>query len=228
MAHRHASGARDVAGTIGDRGKCGTHRAMLVKKYSNRRLYDTESSRYITLDELAEKIRAGSDAIVLDAKTNEDLTQATLTQIILEHRAHLLPVPLLTKLVRLHDDALAEFFGRYMSWALELYLQARQGAQSVSPYVPMANLPFQASNMLARLLLGSATPWSYSSSAGPSPASAPPPAPAPAGPPSGAPAAAAPAPPGTAAATAPAAAQIEELRRELDELKRAIKKTRRR
>jgi hypothetical protein len=138
-------------------------------------------------------------------------------------------VPLLTKLVRLHDDALAEFFGRYMSWALELYLQARQGAQSVSPYVPMANLPFQASNMLARLLLGSATPWSDPSSAVPSPASAAPPAPAPAGgPPSGAPAAAAPAPPGTAAAAAPAAAQIEELRRELDELKRAIKKTRRR
>jgi polyhydroxyalkanoate synthesis repressor PhaR len=61
---------------------------MLVKKYSNRRLYDTESSQYITLEELAGKIRAGSDAQVVDAKTGQDLTQATLTQIILEHRAH--------------------------------------------------------------------------------------------------------------------------------------------
>ena len=75
--------------------------ATLIKKYGNRRLYDTGESRYITLEELAEKIRSGLDVRVVDAKTNEDLTQATLTQIILEsgsaHRT--LPVPLLTMTV---------------------------------------------------------------------------------------------------------------------------------
>jgi polyhydroxyalkanoate synthesis repressor PhaR len=131
-------------------------RILLVKKYSNRRLYDTSDSRYITLEELAEKIRAGADARVIDAKSGEDLTQGTLAQIIIESRggARLLPVPLLIQLIRLGDVALAEFLGRYMSWALELYLQMKQGAQAVSPLQPLATLPFTATNALARLLVG--------------------------------------------------------------------------
>ncbi len=129
---------------------------MIVKKYSNRRLYDTEGSRYVTLEELAEKIRLGADVKVLDAKSNEDLTQATLTQVILESRgaARLLPVPLLVQLVRMGDDALAEFMGRYLSSALDLYLQAKQGAQAIAPYNPLVNVPFAATNALARLFLG--------------------------------------------------------------------------
>ena len=56
---------------------------LVVKKYPNRRLYDTAESRYITLEDLAERIKAGSDVLVQDATTRADLTQATLTQIIL-------------------------------------------------------------------------------------------------------------------------------------------------
>src|SRR5688500_4830008 len=110
----------------------------VVKKYANRRLYDPEESRYITLDELAEKIRGGADVRVVDAKTGEDLTQGTLAQIILESRnaARLLPVPLLVQLVRMGDAALAEFFGRYVSMALEIYQTARQGAQATMPWNP--------------------------------------------------------------------------------------------
>ena len=59
---------------------------MLVKKYANRRLYDMEASPYVTLEELAERIRAGAEARVVDAKTNDDITQSTLAQIILESR----------------------------------------------------------------------------------------------------------------------------------------------
>jgi polyhydroxyalkanoate synthesis repressor PhaR len=128
---------------------------VIVKKYSNRRLYDTSDSRYITLEELAEKIRTGSDPQVVDAKSGEDLTQATLTQIIIESRggAKLLPVPLLVQLIRLGDLALAEFLGRYLSWALDLYLHMKQGAQAL-PLQPIATLPFTATNALARLLAG--------------------------------------------------------------------------
>ena len=124
---------------------------VVVKKYSNRRLYDTGESRYITLDELAAKIRTGQNVRVIDAKTNADLTQATLAQIILESRraARLLPVPLLTQLIRMGDDALAEFFSKYMSFALELYVQARQGAQAMAPFNPFAAVPFAASSALA-------------------------------------------------------------------------------
>ena len=73
---------------------------MLIKKYGNRRLYDTESSRYITLEELAGIIRRGEEVRVVDAKSGEDLTTATLAQIIIEGRgaARLLPLPLLVQL----------------------------------------------------------------------------------------------------------------------------------
>ena len=135
---------------------------VTIKKYSNRRLYDTDESRYVTLEELADKVRGGTDIRVLDAKSGADLTQATLAQIIIESRGagKLLPVPLLTQLIRMRDDALAEFLGRYLSGALELYVQARSGAQSLSPYLPLATLPFAATNAFARLLSGVANAWS--------------------------------------------------------------------
>ena len=124
-----------------------------IKKYTNRRLYDTDDSRYITIDELTERIKKGIDVRVVDAKTNEDLTQATLVQIVLETKAaRLLPVPLLARLIRMQDDALGDFFSRYVSTALEMYLTAKSGAQALSPYVPFANVPFSASNAFARAM----------------------------------------------------------------------------
>lgn len=164
---------------------------IVVKKYSNRRLYDTGDSRYITLEELADKIRAGADVRVVDAKTDEDLTQSTLAQIILESRgaSRLLPIPLLTQLIRMGDDALAEFMGRYVSAALEMYVQMKQGAQAMSPWNPFASIPFVAGNAFARMFTGGAAP---------SPA---PPPPAPAG----------------------GSSEVAELRRELEELKAALR-----
>ncbi|APR79986.1 Hypothetical protein A7982_05333 [Minicystis rosea] len=181
---------------------------MIIKKYSNRRLYDTEASQYITLEELADRIRAGADVRVVDAKTNDDLTQATLAQIILESRgaARLLPVPLLTQLIRMGDDALAEFFGRYLSTALELYFQAKQGAQAMAPYNPLASVPFAATNALARLLLGAASLGGLVGEQPPSP----PPAPAP--------------PPPSPPPPAAQASDVEALRKELDALKRSLKR----
>jgi polyhydroxyalkanoate synthesis repressor PhaR len=179
--------------------------AVIVKKYANRRLYDTQSSRYITLEELAESIRGGADVAVLDAKTNEDLTQATLTQVILESRraGKLLPVPLLTQLIRMNDDALAEFLGRYLSWAMDLYLSAKQGAQAMAPYNPLAMAPFNATNALARLF-GGVAGWREPPPAAPS---APLPAPAPAPP--------------------PAEDDVAAIRRELESLKKELRKRRR-
>lgn len=172
---------------------------IVVKKYSNRRLYDTDESRYITLEELTDKIRHGADVQVIDAKTNDDLTQATLTQIILESpAAKFLPRELLARLIRMPDDALSEFFGRYVASALELYLMARQGADNVAPYFPFANVPFAASNALARLVNG-ANLW-------------------------GSPPAAPPAPP-RSPSTGPS--DIESLRSEFEDLKRELRKKRR-
>jgi polyhydroxyalkanoate synthesis repressor PhaR len=175
---------------------------VLVKKYGNRRLYDTGESRYITLEELAEKIRKGSDVQVVDAKSGLDLTQATLTQIIVESRgaARLLPVPFLLQLIRMREDALAEFMGRWMTWALAVYTQARRGASTMAAYNPLAMAPFAATNALARLLNGPAA-WT----------DAEPPAPP---------------PPPEAAPEAPNE-DVAQLRRELDELKKSLQKKRR-
>lgn len=131
--------------------------AVLIKKYGNRRLYDTGDSRYVTLDELAAKIRTGVDLRIVDAQSGEDLTQATLTQIVLEtgHAAKFLPVQLLTQMIRLSDDALAEFFSRYVTGALDLYLQAKRGVQSIASYNPLAQLPIAASDALARMWMAS-------------------------------------------------------------------------
>lgn len=115
--------------------------ATLIKKYSNRRLYDTSLSSYVTLDELAEKIRKGADVRVIDAKTKEDLTQTILAQIILESRgaSKLLPNHLLLQLIRMEDDALSEFFSQYMAWALNIYQRVRKGADKLGPFNPMNN-----------------------------------------------------------------------------------------
>ena len=145
----------------------------VIKKYGNRRLYDTTLSSYVTLDELAASIRAGHDARIVDAQTGDDLTQTTLTQMILEGRgaAQFLSVPILTQLLRMSDDALAEFFGRYVSMALDFYQQTRSGMQSFGPFAPFA-MPYAASSALARLV-GNALPFGAGSQA-PSPPTAPP------------------------------------------------------
>jgi polyhydroxyalkanoate synthesis repressor PhaR len=183
-----------------------THAPILVKKYGNRRLYDTADSRYITLEELSERIRAGADVRVVDVQSGEDLTQATLTQIIIEGRGagKLLPVSLLVQLIRLGDDALAEFFGRYVTGALDLYLQAKRGAAAVGAYNPFATLPFSASDALARL-------WMSSPFASAPPAAAPPRAPAPADAEAG--------PPEPVDGVAD---DVAALRRELAELRRSV------
>jgi polyhydroxyalkanoate synthesis repressor PhaR len=170
----------------------------VIKKYGNRRLYDTEDSRYITLDELARKIGAGRDVRVVDARSGDDLTQTTLTQIIVEGRraARLLPSSLLAQLIRLNDDALAEFLGRYVGAALELYLETRR-ASDASPYQPFAGLPPAASNALLRMFM---TPLARGE-----PAAQPSAAPAPA-----------------------EESEVAALRRELDELKRSLDRDRRR
>src|SRR5687767_8295557 len=118
---------------------------MVVKTYGNGRRYDTTESRYITGEELAERERGGEHVTDGDAKPEKDLTQQTLAHVRHKSRsaARLLPLPLLEQLIRMGDDALAECFGMYVTNALEVYLQARQGAQAMMPYNPYA--PFGGS-----------------------------------------------------------------------------------
>ena len=82
---------------------------VIVKKYANRRLYNTETSSYITLDHLAAMIRAGRDFKVVDAKTDEDITHNVLTQIIMEEESRgetMLPVNFLRQLISMYGDSI--------------------------------------------------------------------------------------------------------------------------
>jgi len=95
--------------------------AYVVKRYSNRKLYDTQESRYVTLDEIEEMIRAGKEISVVDAASGEDLTSVTLTQIILEaersHRGNL-PTAFLHQLIK-HGEAWQDFIQRSLRSSLE-------------------------------------------------------------------------------------------------------------
>ena len=126
---------------------------LLVKKYPNRRLYDTRNSRYMTLEDLEKVIRGGEDISVQDAQDGRELTQEVLTQIILERgNGKILPAALLMRLIRLDDAALGEFLTRYVSWALDMYMQMKQRTTSLLPR-QLASAPFAAADALARMML---------------------------------------------------------------------------
>ena len=96
---------------------------VVIKKYANRRLYNTETSTYVTLEDLATMVRADRDFLVYDAKTGVDLTQGVLTQIIVEQEGRggqtLLPVPFLRQLIRFYDDAIGKMVPSYLQFSLE-------------------------------------------------------------------------------------------------------------
>jgi polyhydroxyalkanoate synthesis repressor PhaR len=104
---------------------------LLLKKYSNRRLYDTEKSAYVTLDHVMQVIRRGRPVAVVDAKSGEDVTAFILTQIILEEsrkRNSLLPVPLLHLIIRHGENILSEFFQKYLEQTIKNYLSYKAAA----------------------------------------------------------------------------------------------------
>ncbi len=97
----------------------------LIKKYANRRLYDTEKSKYVTLTQVAHVIREGRQVEVVDAKTKEDVTAFILTQIILEEAKNkniLLPAPLLHLIIQHGGNVLQEFFDNHLQQTIKNYL----------------------------------------------------------------------------------------------------------
>lgn len=96
---------------------------VIVKKYANRRLYNTESSAYVTLDTLADMVRAERDFVVYDAKTGEDLTHSVLTQIIVEQEAsggeNLLPIGFLRQLIRFYGNSMEGLVPSYLEFSLD-------------------------------------------------------------------------------------------------------------
>ncbi len=98
---------------------------IILKKYANRRLYDTQKSAYVTLSEVADVIREGKIIKAYDAKTKVDVTGFVLTQIILEEAKNnnaLLPVSLLHMIIRYGENVLHEFFENYLEQTIDVYV----------------------------------------------------------------------------------------------------------
>ncbi len=96
----------------------GPNSVVIIKKYANRRLYNTATSSYVTLDNLSQMVRNGADFVVYDAKTGEDITRSVLTQIIVEEEQkgqNLLPISFLRELIG--------FYGNNMQWLVPRYLE---------------------------------------------------------------------------------------------------------
>ncbi len=96
--------------------------AITIKKYANRRLYNTGNSAYVTLEDLAEMVKKGEDFVVFDAKSSEDITRSVLTQIIFEQEAKdgqsLLPISFLRQLIRFYGDSMQMLVPSYLEFTI--------------------------------------------------------------------------------------------------------------
>ena len=126
---------------------------VIVKKYANRRLYNTESSSYITLDHLGAMTREGRDFQVLDAKTGEDITRSVLTQIIMDEETRgetsghtMLPVPFLRQLIAMYGDSMQSIVPHYLEASMEAFAKNQtQFREAVAgAFGGVAMKPFEA------------------------------------------------------------------------------------
>src|SRR5580704_14423278 len=116
---------------------------VVIKKYANRRLYNTASSSYVTLEHLSEMVKQNVDFVVYDAKTNEDITRSVLTQIIFDEEnrgQNLLPIQFLRQLIRFYGDSMQAFVPSYLELSLDSFTRQQErlrtqiaGAIGVAP-----------------------------------------------------------------------------------------------
>lgn len=100
-----------------------------IKKYANRRLYNTGTSTYVTLEDLAEMVKGGEDFVVFDAKTGEEITRSVLTQIIFEQEAkgqNLLPITFLRQLIRFYGDSIQNLIPTYLDFSIDSFVREQE------------------------------------------------------------------------------------------------------
>jgi len=130
---------------------------VVIKKYANRRLYNTSTSSYVTLDHLSEMVRQGVDFTVQDAKTGDDITRTVLTQIIFEQESrgqNLLPVQFLRRLIRFYGDSMQGFLPPYLEMSMESFAKSQdqmreQFSRAFGGKTPMVAFEEQARQNMA-------------------------------------------------------------------------------
>ena len=143
---------------------------IVIKKYANRRLYNTGTSTYVTLEDLAGMVKAGEDFIVYDAKTGEDITRSVLTQIIFEQEnkggQNLLPITFLRQLIRFYGDSMQMLVPRYLEVSIESltreqekFRQQMSQAFGIVPFAPMEEQVRRKMEMFERAFAMFAPPF---------------------------------------------------------------------
>ncbi|MFS2110593.1 polyhydroxyalkanoate synthesis repressor PhaR [Sphingomonas sp. Sphisp140] len=155
---------------------------VIIKKYANRRLYNTETSSYITLDHLAAMTREGRDFKVVDAKTEEDITHNVLTQIIMEEEQRgqtMLPVNFLRQLIALYGDSMQAMVPGYLEASMESFRRNQQqfksaveGAFANSPFAEMAKRNMEIFEAATQAFKPGTTPGAPGAAAAPAAAPA--------------------------------------------------------
>lgn len=140
---------------------------VIIKKYANRRLYNTESSTYITLEYLAGMVREKREFKVIDAKTGEDITHSVLTQIIMEEESRgttMLPVNFLRQLIAMYGDSMQSMVPQYLEASLEAFQRnqsqfrdAMAGAFTTGPFAELARRNMELFQAAANVKANAAT-----------------------------------------------------------------------
>ncbi|MXP63653.1 polyhydroxyalkanoate synthesis repressor PhaR [Roseomonas sp. M0104] len=136
---------------------------VVIKKYANRRLYNTEASSYVTLEDLAGMVREGRNFVVYDAKSGDDITRSVLTQIIVEEEAkgrNLLPIPFLRQLIGFYGDSLQSLVPRYLEFAMgsfarqqeQMRVSVEQTMGNFNPLVRLEEMSKQNMAMMERAM----------------------------------------------------------------------------
>jgi polyhydroxyalkanoate synthesis repressor PhaR len=161
---------------------------VVIKKYANRRLYNTRSSAYVTLENLSEMVKDGVDFVVYDAKTNDDITRSVLTQIIFDEESrgqNLLPIQFLRQLIRYYGDSMQAFVPSYLELSLDSFTrqQERMREQIATTVGVAPGMGFMEDQVRQNLALFDRamkmfTPFAFNRADEPAAAAAPPPEPA--------------------------------------------------
>src|SRR3990167_2449792 len=128
---------------------------ILIKRYQNRKLYDTQNSTYVTLDDISKLIKAGDDVQVIDNRTGDDLTAVTLTQIIFEEekkKKSLLPLGMLKKIIMEGGDTIKDLVGNTIATGVSSFSRAKEEAEKVIDRIKDELTPNDQGNILQEVL----------------------------------------------------------------------------
>ncbi len=126
---------------------------VVIKKYANRRLYDTQRSSYVTLEDLSRMVKENREFVVVDAKTNEDLTRSVLTQIIIEEEnkgENLLPLDFLRHLISMYGENMNNVLPQYLEQSMNTFIENQEQIQSYFANAFSDLMPFKDIDDIAK------------------------------------------------------------------------------